>query len=33
MAGPERVRAIQRGGGDGQDDVAELQFPVAVPER
>ena len=29
MAGPERVRAIQRGGPDGQDDVAELQFPVA----
>jgi hypothetical protein len=29
VAGPERVRAIERAGREGQDDVAEMQFPVA----
>lgn len=29
VAGPERVRAIERGSRDGRNDVAELQLPVA----
>jgi DNA-binding transcriptional MerR regulator len=28
VAGPERVRALERGGRDGQDSVSELQWPV-----